>query len=208
MYRNFGVGKPPKGTAGGEESPVSDKSPAKGWFKKAWGGIKKAAGFTPVGLMAKGLGLGKKAEGGGGGDLEARVAALESAQGGGGEAQAAMEQAQAADPAAAAAAEGGDPDAVGGAIQKQKRAQVGQGVAGAAVAGLSDIRAKEKIQRIGNSPSGIPMYEFNYIGSEARYSGTMAQDLLEMNIDAVSIDDDGFYRVNYNNIDVDMRLIN
>jgi len=73
---------------------------------------------------------------------------------------------------------------------------------------MSDIRMKEKIQRMGTSPSGIPIYEFNYIGDNNRYSGVMAQDLIEMNIDAVSMDDGGFYAVNYNNIDVDMHLIN
>ena len=72
----------------------------------------------------------------------------------------------------------------------------------------SDIRLKEKIQRTGASPSGIPIYEFNYIGDSNRYSGAMAQDLLEMNIDAVSMDESGYYKVNYNNIDVDMHLIN
>jgi len=73
---------------------------------------------------------------------------------------------------------------------------------------MSDVRMKEKIQRMGTSPSGIPIYEFNYIGDNNRYSGVMAQDLIEMNIDAVSMDDSGFYTVNYNNIDVDMHLIN
>tara|TARA_R110002072_G_scaffold66736_1_gene164202 strand:+ start:677 stop:1441 length:765 start_codon:yes stop_codon:yes gene_type:complete len=73
---------------------------------------------------------------------------------------------------------------------------------------FSDIRLKEKIKKTGKSPSGIPTYEFNYIGDNNRYSGVMAQDLIEMNIDAVSTDDSGFYKVNYNNIDVDMHLIN
>jgi len=76
------------------------------------------------------------------------------------------------------------------------------------MAWISDIRLKEKIERTGSSPSGIPIYEFNYIGDNNRYSGAMAQDLLEMNIDAVSVDESGYYRVNYNNIDVDMHLIN
>ena len=76
-----------------------------------------------------------------------------------------------------------------------------------AVRTMSDMRAKEKIERTGKSPSGIPIYEFNYIGGSNRYSGVMAQDLLEMNIDAVSLGEDGYYRVNYNNIDVDMRII-
>ena len=73
---------------------------------------------------------------------------------------------------------------------------------------FSDIRLKEKIEKTGASPSGIPIYEFNYIGDNNRYSGAMAQDLLEMNIDAVSMDASGYYKVNYNNIDVDMHLIN
>ena len=213
MYRNFGVGTPPKGTAGGD-SPVSDDSPAKGWFKKALGKAGKfIKGGGLVGMAARKItGADKNKEATA--DLEARVSALE-AGGGGGEAAAGDAVAGAAagaDPAGAAAAEGGDPAAVGQAAKKAMQAQnpEGGGVGGAVggIAGLSDIRAKEKIERIGSSPSGIPMYEFNYIGGEARYSGTMAQDLLEMGIDAVSMHEDGYYRVNYNNIDVDMRQIN
>jgi hypothetical protein len=85
----------------------------------------------------------------------------------------------------------------------------GWGGFGKAIGGMfSDVRLKEKIEKTGKSPSGIPTYEFNYIGDNNRYSGVMAQDLIEMNIDAVSVDDSGFYKVNYNNIDVDMHLIN
>tara|TARA_R100001082_G_scaffold28507_2_gene14330 strand:+ start:664 stop:1950 length:1287 start_codon:yes stop_codon:yes gene_type:complete len=72
----------------------------------------------------------------------------------------------------------------------------------------SDIRAKENIERIGISPSGIPIYEFNYIGDNNRYSGAMAQDLLKINPDVVSMGTDGHYMIDYNNIDVDMHLIN
>ena len=70
---------------------------------------------------------------------------------------------------------------------------------------FSDIRLKENIKKTGVSPSGIPIYEFNYIGDNNRYSGAMAQDLLDT--DAVSMHDSGYYIVNYNNIDVDMHLI-
>jgi hypothetical protein len=73
---------------------------------------------------------------------------------------------------------------------------------------FSDVRLKEKIEKTGISPSGIPTYEFNYIGGTNRYSGTMAQDLLAINPDAVSMDASGYYKVNYDNIDVDMHLIN
>jgi len=73
---------------------------------------------------------------------------------------------------------------------------------------FSDIRLKENITNTGISKSGIPTYEFNYIGCSNRYSGAMAQDLLSINPDAVSLDSSGYYKVNYNNIDVDMHLIN
>ena len=72
---------------------------------------------------------------------------------------------------------------------------------------FSDIRLKEKIEKVGNSPSGIPIYEFNYIGQNDRYSGTMAQDLLKMGIDAGIEDESGYYKVNYNNIDINMYKI-
>ena len=70
---------------------------------------------------------------------------------------------------------------------------------------FSDIRLKENIDRVGISESGIPIYEFNYIGDNSRYSGAMAQDLLET--DAVSMHESGFYMVDYNSIDIDMKLI-
>ena len=71
---------------------------------------------------------------------------------------------------------------------------------------FSDIRVKENIVKTGVSKSGIPTYEFNYIGDNNRYSGAMAQDLL--NTDAVSIHESGYYMVDYSKIDVDMHLIN
>ena len=69
----------------------------------------------------------------------------------------------------------------------------------------SDVRLKENIKRTGESPSGIPIYEFNYIGDNARYSGAMAQDLLDTN--SVSMHESGFYTVDYDSIDVDMKLL-
>ena len=76
--------------------------------------------------------------------------------------------------------------------------------------GMSDIRTKENIVRTGISKSGLPMYDFNYIGKKERWSGVMAQDLLKMGrADAVIKDKEtGFYKVMYNRIDVDMKLIN
>ena len=77
---------------------------------------------------------------------------------------------------------------------------------GGAFGGMwSDVRLKENIKRTGKSPSGIPIYEFNYIGDNARYSGAMAQDLLDTN--SVSMHESGFYMVDYDSIDVDMKSL-
>ena len=73
----------------------------------------------------------------------------------------------------------------------------------------SDIRTKENIVKTGVSESGLPMYDFNYIGEKERWNGVMAQDLLKLGRkDAVIKDKDtGFYSVMYDKIDVDMKLI-
>ena len=57
------------------------------------------------------------------------------------------------------------------------------------------------------SPSGIPIYEFSYLNDDKVYSGTMAQDLLKLGKEDSVTEENGYYSVNYNNIDVDMRLI-
>ena len=73
-----------------------------------------------------------------------------------------------------------------------------------AAAMMSDIRMKENISQTGVSPSGIPIYQFNYKGDNKKYSGTMAQDLIKLGMkDAVSKMDNGYYGVHYNMIDVD-----
>jgi hypothetical protein len=85
----------------------------------------------------------------------------------------------------------------------QKKSGFGGGIFGGGM--WSDIRLKENIKRTGESLSGIPIYEFNYIGGSARYSGAMAQDLLNTN--SVSMHESGFYMVDYDSIDVDMKLL-
>ena len=69
----------------------------------------------------------------------------------------------------------------------------------------SDIRLKENITRTGISKSGIPIYTFNYKNDDQLWSGTMAQDLLELGReDAVTTMDNGYYGVYYDVIDVNM----
>ena len=71
--------------------------------------------------------------------------------------------------------------------------------------GASDRRLKTDIKKIGTSPSGIPIYEFRFKNDlEVLWEGTIAQDLLEMGMDeVVGTDEDGFYTVDYDKIDVD-----
>ena len=77
------------------------------------------------------------------------------------------------------------------------------------VAAPSDIRLKTNIELLGHSDLNIPIYSFNYKNDlNTTYSGVMAQDLLKMNLNhTVQIGDDGFYRVRYDLIDVDMKVI-
>ena len=71
---------------------------------------------------------------------------------------------------------------------------------------LSDKKAKENITYIGKE-NGHNIYEFNYIGlPNDRFIGVMAQEVLETHPEAVS-KEDGFLRVNYNDIGVTMRRI-
>lgn len=76
---------------------------------------------------------------------------------------------------------------------------------GAKAAMMSDIRLKENIEHTGYSESGIPMYNFSYKGSGKKWSGAMAQDLINLGrSNAVDVMDNGYYGVYYDMIDVDM----
>lgn len=60
----------------------------------------------------------------------------------------------------------------------------------------SDIRVKENIIRVGSTEGGLPVYRFNYIGSDAVQMGVIAQDVEKVNPDAV-IEIDGVKHVDY-----------
>ena len=76
-------------------------------------------------------------------------------------------------------------------------------------AGKSDIRLKTNIQLLGHSDSNIPIYSFEFKNNlNTTYKGVMAQDLLEMGFDdSVTMGDDGFYSVKYDDIDVDFNVL-
>jgi hypothetical protein len=80
----------------------------------------------------------------------------------------------------------------------------------AGIAAFSDITLKENIRQTGVSPSGIVIYEFDYKDKshgQFRYSGVMAQDLLESHPSAVIKNNDGTLKVDYSQIDVDFRRV-
>jgi len=69
----------------------------------------------------------------------------------------------------------------------------------------SDRRLKTNILRIGTTVFGLPLYRFSYLGSDKRFTGVMAQDVLTVRPDAVSRDASGFYRVNYGMLGIAMQ---
>jgi len=71
----------------------------------------------------------------------------------------------------------------------------------------SDVRLKENITKVGNSPSGINIYEWNYKGNTQRYRGVMAQEILERHPEAVALEPDGYMSVYYGKIDVKMEMV-
>jgi len=62
---------------------------------------------------------------------------------------------------------------------------------------FSDSRVKTDMRRVGTAAHGLPLYTFRYIGDAGRYQGVMAQDVLAVMPEAVSVGADGFYRVDY-----------
>src|SRR5215204_842443 len=59
----------------------------------------------------------------------------------------------------------------------------------------SDSRLKENVTRIGTTRHGLPFYTFSYRGRPEVYAGVMAQDVLKVLPDAVSLSGSGYYAV-------------
>lgn len=69
------------------------------------------------------------------------------------------------------------------------------GALGSIFSGKSDIRLKEDIRRVGTR-NGLGVYEFAYTDEPGRWRGIMAQEL-PLGSDALIIEADGFYAVDY-----------
>jgi len=71
--------------------------------------------------------------------------------------------------------------------------------------GASDIRLKKNITKVGISKSGLNIYEFDYIYTDGRYRGVMADEIESTG--AVEHDKYGYKMVDYNKIDVNFERI-
>lgn len=77
----------------------------------------------------------------------------------------------------------------------------------------SERRLKSNINFIGNSPMGIPIYEFEYKNplhapyGPGKYIGTMVDDLQKLGLGHIIFEKDGSLWVDYDKIDVDCKLI-
>ena len=81
-------------------------------------------------------------------------------------------------------------------------AKAGSGIISGLGSLFSDISLKENIEKVGNK-NGFNIYEFSYIGDDARYRGVMAHEVREIMPEAVE-NEFGFMKVNYNMIGVPM----
>jgi hypothetical protein len=66
----------------------------------------------------------------------------------------------------------------------------------------SDIRLKENIELVGQSDTGINIYDFDYKNEEGRYRGVMAQEVPE-----ASTMYNGYLTVDYDKIDVNFERL-
>ena len=78
------------------------------------------------------------------------------------------------------------------------------GAAGAIAPFFSDIRLKEDIKLVGQSPSGINIYNFKYKGDDKVYQGVMAHQVPE----ASHVHDNGYLVVDYSKVDVEFKQLN
>ncbi len=87
--------------------------------------------------------------------------------------------------------------------------QIGGGLMAAGTMGwkpFSDIRMKENIVKVGNLPSGVGVYEYDYkpefkdIAGYGRFVGVMAQEAAQVYPDAIEMQSNGYFAVDYSKI--------
>ena len=71
----------------------------------------------------------------------------------------------------------------------------------------SDVRLKDNIKKIGTSIEGYNIYKFRYLDSTKEYIGVMAQEVKSKKPEAVMKLNNGFYGVDYSQLDVEFREV-
>lgn len=92
------------------------------------------------------------------------------------------------------------------AAHKAQTYQTVGSLAGSAImafAFLSDARAKQNVKKVGVSPKGVNIYEYNYVGSKERYQGVMAHEVPW----AVVKREGDFDLVDYSKVDVELKKV-
>jgi hypothetical protein len=69
----------------------------------------------------------------------------------------------------------------------------------------SDIRLKRDILQLARLENGLRLYRFRYRWCDKLYVGVMAHEVEMIDPEAVSADDDGFLRVNYQRLGLWLR---
>tara|TARA_R110000751_G_scaffold15768_3_gene50701 strand:+ start:2868 stop:4055 length:1188 start_codon:yes stop_codon:yes gene_type:complete len=69
--------------------------------------------------------------------------------------------------------------------------------AGGYAYGKSDRRLKENIEKVGQLENGLPIYAYNFKGKPERQMGLMADEVAQVHPNAVVMESDGYYAVNY-----------
>ena len=72
---------------------------------------------------------------------------------------------------------------------------------------LSDKTLQENIIKVGKSPSGFNIYEWNYLWSPERFRGVIAQEVQKIKPQAVLSNIFGHLLVDYSKLDVNMERI-
>ena len=98
-----------------------------------------------------------------------------------------------------------DEKSVPAKLADARLAKLGAKIGGKPV--KSDLRLKTDIIRTGTAAHGLPLYTFRYIGETDLYEGVMAQDVLHVMPSAVSVAEDGYYRVNYEQLGIPFRRL-
>jgi hypothetical protein len=70
---------------------------------------------------------------------------------------------------------------------------------------ISDIRLKHQVTCVGQLENGIGLYRFKYLWGEQNYVGVMAQEVAAVVPDAVAQGTDGYLRVNYARLGLNLK---